>query len=69
MQMPEGWKRLENKWMGTAVFKGVDDQVIAVLLLREMAEALEKYSDACHKGYGRDIAPIDDVLKKFRSWK
>lgn len=65
--MSEGWKNLKKEYQEKTI--AYADEEYALDLMREMAEALEQYSDACHKGYGRDIEPIDRVLKKFKEWK
>jgi hypothetical protein len=58
MEMPEGWKAL----MENNLKLGRHDSCYSLNLMKEMAEALEGYSD-------NDSNDKAEVLKKFKEWK
>lgn len=78
MEMPEGWKRVRetNKNLAEYNMESIDE---ALLLMKEMAEAMNQVTD--HFGQGvtmsvnnidyqfSPIIPIIKALKKFKEWK
>lgn len=72
-KMPEGWKRLQNKWIGSAMLRDVgevDDNILAILLMKEMAEALEESEKFVGDGDCKLRATKAFLaLKKFKEWK
>lgn len=81
-EMPEGWKRLEDKVSqrdGIASWN-MDSVEDALNLMKEMAEALEqqagfiqmirqKYRNDFDVNSNLELKPGEKVLKKFREWK
>lgn len=66
MEMPEGWNRFERKIRAQGLTLQNSTDRRAIELMKEMAEALEFYSN-----YFTDSKTIiaEDVLKKFKDWK
>lgn len=68
MELPAGWKRLKYGNPSAYYFPDVlKDQ--AADLMKEMAEALEKYERQSDDGRPGYIPPQCEVLKKFKEWK
>lgn len=85
MEMPEGWNKLRERpaqylcEIEDYVFLSPSDRETIVVLMKEMAEAMESVAE--HFGEaskltinGTDyrfspIVPILDALKKFKEWK
>lgn len=72
MEMPEGWNRLNRKYHDLFYPEDGDDfpeELDSLLLMKEMAEALEMVSEIGGRNEDEAFKTIDKAIKKFKEWK
>jgi hypothetical protein len=62
MKMPDGWQTCFE--VDTSTDRGREMIVVALNLMKEMAECLEHHVEDCGMGFNDK-----ELLKKFKEWK